>query len=53
MDVLIDTGSAGLGVPIETPANWTDRDFQRIDVGKAAVRRRKKRERGKEKRFFE
>ncbi|GAB5034025.1 aspartyl protease [Nannochloropsis oceanica] len=39
VDVLIDTGSAGLGVPIETPTNWTDKDFQKIDPFKAAAER--------------
>lgn len=39
VDVLIDTGSAGLGVPIETPANWTNKDFQKIDANVAAAER--------------
>jgi hypothetical protein len=30
VDVLIDTGSAGLGVPTAVPQNWTGKDFQLV-----------------------
>lgn len=40
IDVLVDTGSAGMGVPIQMPANWTaseEAPFVSLDLQKAGA----------------
>ncbi|KAM3570312.1 hypothetical protein VYU27_007622 [Nannochloropsis oceanica] len=40
IDVLVDTGSAGMGVPIQMPVNWTESEeapFVSLDLGKAGA----------------
>jgi len=37
VDVLIDTGSAGLGVPVVAPQTWTNEPFQYLDTHKAGA----------------
>jgi hypothetical protein len=39
VDVLIDTGSAGMGIPVDVPANWSGKDFQKLDPHKAEAQR--------------
>lgn len=37
MDVLVDTGSAGMGVPIAKPANWSEPSFVALDAKAAGA----------------
>lgn len=37
MDVLVDTGSAGMGVPVSKPANWTEPGFVTLDAKAAGA----------------
>lgn len=37
VDVLVDTGSAGMGVPVAKPANWTEPGFVALDTKTAGA----------------